>query len=199
MEGISTMTVNPSIFYLHNVADTCSIWNILSSNTLYATASSAGCSLCFTHFVYYECLYKPRKFISTEEEELRQRLREQISNGHIASYPIDIEDLQEIAILEKRKNLSKGELSSIAFAKKTRIAFLTDDQGARKLANQVIDSKMVQTIPHLFGWLFFIRRLNDKDKELIIKEHKRFKRPLSPYFEKIYLTALHYRTISEKY
>lgn len=191
------MTIDPSNFYLYNVADTCSIWNILSSNILYTAASSAGCSLCFTHFVYYECLYKPRKFISTEEEELRERLRDKINNGHISSYPIDIEDLQEIAILEKRKNLSKGELSSIAFAKKTRLAFLTDDQGARKLANQVIDSKMVQTIPHPFGWLFFTRRLNDKDKAIIINEHKRFKRPLSPYFEEIYKTAIRYRTMSE--
>lgn len=109
------------------------------------------------------------------------------------NYHISIEDLQDIEILQKRKNLSKGELSSIVFAKKTRQALLTDDQGARKLAEQVMDKKSVQTTPHLFGWLFYADFLRDGDKDRIIKEHKDFKRPLAKYFSEMYVKALEFK------
>jgi hypothetical protein len=90
-------------------------------------------------------------------------------------------------------SLSKGELSSVAFAKKTRQAFLTDDQKARLLAREVIGRSMVQTTPHLFGWLYFNRRLGEGDKDAIIAEHKSLGRPLAKHFEAMYEEAMRCR------
>lgn len=117
------------------------------------------------------------------------RLREERKHGKFKDYHIDIEDLQEIEILQNRRNLSKGELSSIVFAKKTRQAFITDDQSARVLAQKILDAKMVQTTPHLFGWLFYSNYLIDSDKDRILNEHSELKRPLAKYFEKMYSKA----------
>jgi len=90
-------------------------------------------------------------------------------------------------------NLDKGELASIACAKKMGKAFLTDDQKARKLAAQFIASKMVQTTPHLLGWLLFISYLGDSDLHIIIDEHKKFERPLEKYFLEVYKIVLDYK------
>jgi hypothetical protein len=190
------MAVDPSRFYLHNVADACAMWNVLSSKLFYAVACGAGCGFCLTSFVYYECLIKPRKNPDDRDQELQRRLMARIAQKEIQSYSIDIGDLQEIIVLENRKRVSKGELSSIAFAKKTRQAFLTDDQGARKLAELSLDRGMVQTTPHLFGWLFFEGKLVDADKRTIIDQHNEVGRPLQEYFEEMYGTALAYRLMA---
>ena len=96
---------------------------------------SSGCGFCLTSFVYYECLIKPRKKQETADQELQRRLIAAMEQKEIEPYSIDIADLQEVIVLENRKRVSKGELSSIAFAKKTRQAFLTDDQGAESSLN----------------------------------------------------------------
>ena len=195
--------LDPSSFHLYNVTDTCSIWNILSSEKLYkaATSVAAKCSFCCTRFVYYECLVKPRNNETEEDKELRRRLAfERNSNGQFKDYHIDIEDLQEIEILKKRKNLHGGELSSIVFAKKTRQAFLTDDRDARSLAEQVMDEGMVQTTPHLLGWLFYRRVLTDSDKDAIIEEHSKFRKEkhgnLSKFFNTMYERACEKRLMN---
>lgn len=189
------MPCDPSRFHGLNVIDTCSVWNLLSSKTLCRAALSAGCVFSCTGFVFYECLVKPRKKVSAEEAELQGRLREERRRGHFKDYHLELEDLLEVEFLEKRKRLGKGELSSMAFAKRTRQAFLTDDQGARKLAVGVLDSAMVQTTPHLFGWLFYTGSLLDPDKHAIILEHEQLEKrmPLTRFFEEIYLSALEYR------
>ncbi|MES1023392.1 hypothetical protein ABN584_10875 [Gloeocapsa sp. BRSZ] len=187
------MTIGPSQFHKINVTDTCAIWNILSSKLLYVTTKAAGCSFCCTTFVYYECLHKSRKTYTKEDIELQNRLRQAVQDGKFKNYHLDLEDLQEIEILQKRKNLSKGELASIAFAKKTGQAFLTDDTKARKLAREVMARHFVQTTPHLLGWLFFINFLSDSDLQPIINEHKQHNRPLAQYFTEMYNTALDYR------
>lgn len=184
------MAVDISQFHLLNVADACAVWNVLSSRILYQATKSARCTFSCTRFVCYECLYKPRKNLSKKEAELQERLKGEQESGCFSEYHIDIEDLQDIEILERRQSLSKGELSSIVFAKRTRQAFLTDDQSARALAGQVMDTKRVQTTPHLLGWLFFSDFLNDSDRDPIIKEHREFDRPLAKYFEETYLKAL---------
>ena len=107
-----------------------------------------------------------------------------------------LEDLQEIEILERRKKLGKGELSSIAFAKRTRQAFLTDDKNALKLALEVLPSGHVQTTPDLFCWLIFEQLLGDSDKQVVISQHESLKRPLKEQFEECYLLALQYRLAS---
>jgi len=190
------MPSDPSRFELINVIDTCAIWNVLSSKLLYATARMAGCSFCCTRFVLYECLHKPRTKPKPGDSELQARLRDERGQGSFSVHPLSIDDLQDVRVLESRKRLSKGELSSIAFARKIGQAFLTDDQGARKLAASVIERTKVQTTPHLFGWLFFHGRLGDGDKESIINEHQRLGGPLAPYFEEMYLRALQYRLMA---
>ncbi len=190
------MAVDPSQFHPHNVADTCAVWNVLSSRLLYAVARGAGCGFCLTSFVQYECLIKPRKKEGQHDQELQRRLIVAIQQKEIQSYSIDIGDLQEVILLENRKRVSKGELSSIAFAKKTRQAFLTDDEGARKLAELSLDRGMVQTTPHLFGWLFFGAKLVDADKRTVIDQHNEVGRPLERHFEEMYETALSYRLMA---
>ncbi len=98
------MAIDPSKFRLINVADTCSVWNVLSSPILHSAAKEARCEFCITSFVRYECLNKPRKKTPTAAET------------------------------ELMRRLGKGELSSIAFAMKIGQAIITDDRKARKLA-----------------------------------------------------------------
>ena len=192
--------LNPAQFHPYNVVDACSIWNILSSKTLYRSAISASskCFFCCTMFVHYECLIRPRNNESESEKKLRRRLLNEKKKGvQFTDHFLDIEDLQEVEILENRKKLGKGELSSIIFAKKTRQAFMTDDQGARKLAESILDNSMIQTTPHLLGWLFYTNILIDSDKDGIIEEHSEFRTTqwgnLSKFFEKMYNRALEYR------
>jgi len=190
------MAIDLSFFHLNNISDTCSVWNLLSSRLLYSVACSAGCNFNLTYFVYYECLHKPRKNPTNRELELQERLRKESEKGQFAPYHLQIEDLQDVMILERRMKLSKGELSCIAFAKKTNQAFLTDDQKARKLAGEVMDRNKIQTTPHLFGWLYFTKHLGNGDKDSIIKEHSSFSRPLEPYFESMYQEALRCRIMA---
>lgn len=192
--------LNPSVFNPYNVVDACGIWNILSSVILYraATSVSAGCSFCCTNFVHYECLIKPRTNMTHTEKQLKERLINEKSKGkQFTDYHLDIEDLQDLEILENRKKLGKGELSSIVFAKKTGQPFLTDDKGARNLAERILKIDQVQTTPHLCGWLFYKNVLTDSDKSLIIDEHSKFRTSrrgnLSPFFEDMYKKALEFQ------
>jgi hypothetical protein len=192
------MGIDPSHFHLLNVADTCSVWNILSSKIFYIAADSAGCHFCCTGFVHYECFLKPRKDHLPQDIELKNRLNQEQKQGKFKVCHLDIADLQEVEILERRRKLGKGELSSIAFARRTNQALMTDDQKARALALEVMDNRFVQTTPHLFGWLFFHGHLSDNDKEKIIAEHKSLRRPLAEYLEQTYQMALEYRLMAAK-
>lgn len=195
--------LNPAFFNQYNVADSCSIWNILSSKTLYSAALTVTpkCYFSCTDFVYYECLIRPRKNESSPDKELRQLLVDEITKeSQFQSYSLSIEDLQDVEVLENRKRVGKGELSSIIFAKKTRQAFITDDKKARNLAETYLDKRMVQTTPHLFGWLIYSGILVDSDKDKIIKEHSIFRTTkwgnLSNFFEVMYKKALAHRLMS---
>jgi len=130
--------------------------------------------------------YKPINK-TPETEELIKRLMKEQKNNNFISHELTVEDLQQMEILKLRKNLGKGELSSIAFAMRIRQAFITDDQPARRHAQQLMSPQLVQTTPHLLGWLIFTNKLNELDVEPIIKEcreyQKSFDRILKPYFE----------------
>jgi predicted nucleic acid-binding protein len=184
------MPLDPSRFHTVNVSDTCAVWNVLSSTTLYRAAVLKGCTFCFTRFVAYECLEKSRGVLRSEDAELQRRLRASIETGQFKTYHIDIEDLQDVAALQGGRRISKGELSSIVFAKRVGQAFLTDDQKARHLAEGVLDVARVQSTPQLFGWLCHEGVLTDSDKATVINEHETMRRPLAPYFEEMYLRAL---------
>ncbi len=190
------MAGDPRSFNRVSMADACAVWNVLSSDTLYQSASSAGCIFCCTSFVNYECLLKPRKRVYSHDVELQKRLRAARKGGKFQMFSLEIEDLQEVEILERRKKLGKGELSSIAFAKRTQQAFLTDDKNAFKLAIEVLPTGRVQTTPDLFCWLIFEQLLGDSDKQVVISQHESLKRPLRQQFEESYSLALQYRLAS---
>ncbi|MCC6130687.1 MAG: hypothetical protein IT186_12235 [Acidobacteria bacterium] len=190
------MALDVSHFERLAVADTCAVWNVLSSRALHGHAIAAGCSLSLTVFGVYECLHKPRKTNTEAARELQRRLKNARAQGQFKSYALDLEDLQDVGLLEKRRNLSKGELAGIAFARKTRQAFLTDDQAARSLAATVMDTVMVQTTPHLVGWLVFIGRLGDGDIGGIVQEHENLARPLKTYFLEMYHEGMRCRLLA---
>jgi len=178
--------------YLYNVVDSCAIWNILSSPLIYQASLQAGCYYAFTNYVGYECLYKKRKL--KNDRSLVLRLQQELAGNRFMRCDITIDDLQEIEILENRKRLGKGELSSIVFAKKTRQAFLTDDKKARNLGKSVLGNEFVQTTPHLVGYCFYKRHLLDSDFPEVITQHKTSLSgnwgDLSAFFEEAYIESL---------
>lgn len=190
--------MNPTSFYLHNVIDTCAIWNLLASTAFYGTSRAVGCTYSCTQFVVYECLHKARTTVSKEEQTLRERFRKEHERKFIISYKITIQDLQTVEILSNRKRLSKGELSSIAFAMQTRQSFLSDDKGALKLALSEMDSSMVQSTSLLFGWLFFHDHLADYQKEEIIYDLERHGRNMRLHYEDAYDRALQFKLMSRR-
>ena len=92
------MTSDVTQFEKLNVADTCSLWNILASRVLLVRAEAVGVQLCSTNFVRYECLHKPGP-PRPERQELQKRLLSKVANGGMQWYPIDIEDLQDVEVL----------------------------------------------------------------------------------------------------
>lgn len=179
-----------------NVSDTCAVWNVLSSLLLHRTAIGVGIQFCITDYVRYECLEKERSSETSSDKELQGRLRAAQARGVYRSYQLTVEDLQEMTLLERRKRLGKGELSSIAFAMRTNQAFHTDDRGARKLGREVLSDSRVQTTPHLLGHLVFQNRLSDGGAMATIEEHRRLDRPLEAPFERMYEEALRCRLLA---
>jgi hypothetical protein len=191
------MTGNVAQFERLNVADTCSLWNILSSKVLSSTADAVGVKLCTTTFVRYECLHKPGP-PRPERRELQKRLNARIDSGSIQCHPIDIEDLQELETLQNRKRVSVGELSVIIFARKTRQAVLTDDIGAQKLARQELGAALVQSTSHLFAWLYFNSQVNDGDKDQIVADLKSLGRSLHPHLDYYHTEAQRCRALANQ-
>jgi predicted nucleic acid-binding protein len=189
------MNIDITKFEKLNIIDTCSIDNLLSSDTLYRAAITANCIFCYTKFVEYEMLFKGRKNITEPSQKLQQKLKDETKSKRFECHNLSIDDLQEIEILEKRKKLGGGELSSIAFAKKINQCFMTDDSQARKLGQSVLGMGRVQTTPHLLGWLFYFRNLIDNDFSVIIMEHESYLRPLSRYFEEAYHESLRIKSM----
>ena len=184
------MNIDITVFNRFNVIDSCSIENILSSPTLYNAVKRSSCRFCYTKFVEYEMLYKPRKITTIASKNIQEKLKEETSHKIFECHNLSIEDLQEVEILEKRKKLGRGELSSIAFAKKINQCFMTDDKKARVLGIEVLGKDKVQTTPHLVGYLFYIRELIDQDIAIVIKEHSDCNRPLGRYYNDAYLEGL---------
>lgn len=186
------MAIDPSKFHKINVADTCSVWNILSSQRLYAAAQEAKCEFCMTAFVLYECLVKPRTSPTEADLELRERLKREQTRGKFESHSCSIDDLQAIADLESRKKLGKGELSSIAFASRIRQAFITDDRKARALSESVAQA-VTQTTSHMHSWLIFTNRLTDSDHQVVLSQHIEMGGTLAPHLETAYSMAMQCR------
>jgi len=141
-----------------------------------------------TGFVLYECLIKKRGTQKATDKELMTRLQKAQRDGAFKAHVTTIDDLQRVAQLEQRKRLGKGELSTITFAMRINQAVMTDDQKARRLA-QDVGHQLVQTTPHLFAWLIFKQRLVDSDKSLVIQQHEEMGQILRPHFEDAYRLA----------
>lgn len=185
-----------STFKLLNVADTCALWNVLASPLLYRNARAVGMSMSSTQFVRYECLHK-RGTNSPEWNELRKRLRDRIAAGEIIFCDIELEDLQEVASLEGRLAISKGELSSIAWAKRTGQSFFSDDIKAKRLAKSVIDDESVQDTPHLCAWLCIQGSIHEHDEGQIRADLKSLNRFLDPHISNAFRSALEIRLMNE--
>ena len=178
-----------------NIIDSCSIWNLLSSTIFHRRIDNNNFYFSITKYVEYECLYKERTNTTIEDNEIQNRLVKYRENNKFSSHNLSIADLQDNAITKYSQQLGIGELSSIAFCKKTNQVFLTDDQQARTIAKKILGNDKVQTIPHLLGWLFYEGILSDSDLEPIIKEHNSFERPLEKYFRIVYEEALRIRCL----
>lgn len=183
------MHFDPAAFHKVNVADTCTVWNVLASPRLLRTAHSAGCAFCITAFVKYEALAKPRQNPSAVEIALQKSLREEMQRGRFEHHSCSIQDLQEIGILEARRRLGKGELSSLAFAMRIRQGFITDDDKATKLARDMGHAPL-QSTPHLLAWLIYTAQLGDSDKDSVIAELVAAGRNLRARIESAYSHAL---------
>ena len=185
------MPIDVTSFCLHNVIDTCAVWNLLSSEILYAAAVSEKCHFCMTRFVRYECLSKPRSKEDASQRQLKAMLQEKVARGDFLVHSISLEHLLEDEVLSNRQNLGKGELTTIAFAKLTRQAVMTDDKRARKLSTELVGAAMTQTTCHLFGWLFYIGKFMDHEKQEVMEQHSRLGGKLRPHLEAAYLLGMH--------
>ena len=111
---------NIAEFEKRNVADACSLWNILASRLLASTADSVGVRLRSTTYVRYKCLHKPG-LPRPERKELQKRLLARINAGGTQWHPIDIEDLQEFEILRNRKSPQTGSYGLVEAMSKRQI------------------------------------------------------------------------------
>jgi predicted nucleic acid-binding protein len=173
-----------------SVIDTCAILNLLSSDTFYTVITSQKFQFCYTTFVEYEALYRRVKTITQEIIDQRAKLQQETAKEVFRCERLSIDDLQDVEILEARKKLGKGELSSIAFAKKINQPFMTDDKKAKKLGEEILGKDNVLTSPRLLGWLYFNRILIDSDHKLIIAEHIKNGRKMTNVYNEIYHEAI---------
>lgn len=111
------MSFDPSRFSTASVVDTCAVWNILSSLRINQAAIQAKLHFCITPVVLYECLHKPRPFITPEQNILMDRLRKNRAEGRFTIQECSLDDL--LAVSEKAPGkLGSGELSCRAIASK---------------------------------------------------------------------------------
>ncbi|PQP83255.1 hypothetical protein C0Q44_00540 [Paenibacillus sp. PCH8] len=178
------------------ITDTCSVWNILSSDCLYQASLNANFTFWITPFILYECLTKERKTVTPEDSRLKKKLIDERNNGNFKNIPaVSIEDLQKLNVVENRKRLSKGELTAVAVANQfSELGFITDDKGARTMAEKVLGEGRVKTTPLLLGNLFFHEYLNGSDIDIIMRQHQENvhskKGNLSQYFGSAYSSAI---------
>ena len=174
-------------------ADTCAIWNILSSKTLSA-AVKGRCHLAIARFVIYECLEKPRK--NPEEDlHLRKELKKEIESGkHLSLHELEISDVQNLVDdVGDIRRFDKGELAALALARKYRSGFITDDRVARKVGERIVGNASVRTTPHLVGWLVYCGHLTDGDVKTIISDNDNYRNPqgrIGPYIQQCYEHAM---------
>ena len=183
------MSIDPRNFHHPVVVDTCAVWNMLSARKFFSAVVAARIGLLITQMVQYECVQKPRKSISEEQQELIRRFTAAQADGVLPMQECALDDLFRVARQAPRA-LSSGELSCIAVALRSgAFGFMTDEKKAR--AHALSLGIPVETTPRLYAWLHFHRHLGDGDHQPIIDEHERHeKRPLTPFLQMAYEAAL---------
>jgi hypothetical protein len=191
------MTFDPSSFFPRNALDASAVRNVLSSETLFWRAREAGVVFCCTKYVEYECLAKKGRPPAFGEQYLRDLMRALVERGAFETHGLSIEDLQERDILASRKKMGLGELSTLAFTKGKRLAFMSDDQRARKFAAEMLPGGIVQTTPHLLGWLTYRRKISPAVRARILSDHEKTGGGLSEHLGRSHDLARGYREMAD--
>ena len=191
------MALDPTRFSAASVADTCSVWNMLSSRRLYQAAMDARLHFCVTGMVLYECLQKPRSYSTPERTEMMRRLERARLNGGFPTQPCSLDDLADIS-RQAPRGLGSGELSCIAVAYRVRsIAFMTDEKQARHVASPKF-SLNVETTPKLYAWLHYRQHLGGGDHDDVICEHEMYEpRPLTRFLQEAFEEAMRCRLLAK--
>jgi predicted nucleic acid-binding protein len=190
------MAFNPRECHGVLVADTCSVWNVLSSRRLFRSARAANRHFVITPVVLYECQQIVKREPNSQRTELLARFNAARSEGAFTAQGCEIEDLLAVS-RSAPLGLSSGELSCMAVAYKVRTAFMTDDRQARRYAEQAMQL-IVITTPKLYAWLHYHRHLLDSDHDDVVREHEQYeRRPLSKFLREAYEVALQYRLMDQ--
>jgi hypothetical protein len=181
--------------------DTCSIWNLLSSPLLLATALRKGRSFAVAGYVRHEALEKPRTKPTAAELAMQGEFKRRLSNGQgFTEVPMALADLQAVATLPESRKLGSGEIAALALARTLRSAILTEDRGARKAAPRA-GVGQAQTTPQLLGWLFYEGELTDGDVTVIISQHEERveenRGRLTAYLRRIHVEACRCRLLRD--
>ena len=191
----------PDVFRPVNVTDTCAIWNLVGSTTLFRTARQEHLSFVITNTVSYECFIKSRGSApSPAHRQLRQRLAKHIERGEVRQSDVTIDDLQDVINTARRlgsdKRLGCGEISCAALARRLRQAVLTDNKRDFRAIGELVDG-LLQTTPRLLGWLCLVGRLTDGDVNDVIKEHCSSDGHLSRIYKRAYCEAYEKRLMRQ--
>ena len=191
----------PDSFSLVSVTDTCAIWNLVGSATLFRAARQKHLSFIITDTVSYECFVKTRGSApSVEHQRLRQRLAKHIEQSDVSRFEVTIDDLQDVINAARQqgsdRRLGYGEMSCAALARRLRHAVLTDNKRDFKAIEVLVDG-LLQTTPRLLRWLYLVGRLTDGDVKDVIKEHCNSGGHMSPIYERAHREACERRLVRQ--
>lgn len=186
--------MNSDKFISVNVTDTCAVWHLVGSPTLFTSAVGAKLSFIITPTVDYECFTKQGvRPVSVVRLRLREHLRAHLNAGRVSTMSVSIESLQATILAAKEKGLTKrlgrGELSCVALARDLgHAAVLTDNKREFRVIEPLVDGRLQKT-PQLLGWLYMTDRLSDGDVDLVIQQHEQADGHLGKWLRVAHRTA----------
>ena len=191
----------PDSFGPVSVTDTCAIWHLVGSRTLFGAARHRRLSFVITNTVYYECFVKSRsKAPSANHKILRERLARRIEQGEVDQLKVTVDDLRDVISAARQqgsdKRLGCGEISCAALARRLRQAVLTDNKRDFRAIEKLVDG-LLQTTPRLLGWLYIVGRLTDGDIKDVIKEHCSSGGQMSRIYEQAHREACEQRLMRQ--
>ena len=176
-----------------NITDTCAIWHLVGSMTLFKAARRMNVSFIITNTVFYECFTKSRgRAASVQHQALRDRLETHVNQDEVKRIDLTIDDLQELITLARLRGVDKrlghGEMSCAALARRWRAAVLTDNRKDFGAIKGLVD-ECLQTTPRLLGWLYLEGRLTDADVGDVLSEHYNSGGQMSQVYQRAYYEA----------